>query len=93
MLRRYCVALLSLVAVAPASSALTAAGHSDYVLDLQPPENTAHDVEVALAAIVEAEREKRQLSDSEFETAKQSMINVEKQRLRDIVRNSLGAVA
>ena len=93
MLRRHCLALLSFVAVAHSNSASLGAEHSDYVLNLQPPETTARDMEASLAAIMEAESEKRQLSDSEFETAKQRMINVEKQRLHDIVRKSFAPVA
>ena len=88
MLHRHFLALISLLAVAPCNSASLGAEHADYVLNLQPPETTANDMEASLAAIVEAEHEKRQLSDSEFEMAKQRMINVEKQRLHDIVRRS-----
>ena len=66
---------------------------SDYTLNLQPPGNTAHDIEASLAAIMQAEREKRQLSDSEFEVAKQRMINVEKQRIHDVVQHAFEAVA
>ena len=47
----------------------------------------------SLAAIAKAEHEKRQLSDSEFEVAKQRMINVEKQHIRDVVRNAFEALA
>ena len=103
MLRRSCLALLSVMAFAPlanSASISVASGlgannveHSDHTLHLQPPENTAHDIEASLAAIVEAEHAKRQLSDSEFEAAKQRMINVEKQRIHDIVRNAFEALA
>jgi hypothetical protein len=93
MLHRYCFALLSFVSVAPCNSASIGAQQSDYVLNLQPPEITAQDIESSLAAIMKAEDEKHRLSDSEFEMAKQRLINVEKQRLRDIVRNSFASVA
>ena len=97
MLHRSCVALFSFVAVAPANSASISvasglrtgdAEHSDYTLNLQPPENTALDIDASLAAIMNAEHEKRQLSYGEFEVAKQRMINVEKQRIHDMVRNA-----
>jgi hypothetical protein len=103
MLCRSCLALLSVMAVAPLvnSASITVASgvrsgnaeRSDQTLHLQPPENTAHDIEASLAAIVKAEHAKRQLSDSEFEAAKQRMINVEKQRIHDIVRNAFQAFA
>ena len=67
------------------------AKHSDSTLVLQPPENSAHDIEASLAAITKAEHEKRELSDSEFEMAKQRMINVEKQRLHDIVQHAFAS--
>lgn len=97
MLHRSCVALLSFVAVAPTNSATinvasvlhaSDAEHSDYTLNLQPPENTVLDIDASLAAMMNAEHEKRQLSDGEFEVAKQRMINVEKQRIHDMVRNA-----
>ena len=88
MMHRSCVAFLFFAAVAPSHSAAIDAKHSDSTLALQPPENSAHDIEVSLAAIMKSEHEKRELSDSAFETAKQRMINVEKQRLHDIVQNA-----
>ena len=102
MLHRSIVTLFSFVAVVPSNSASIRAGsglnagvaeYSDCTLTLQPPENTAHDIEASLAAIVEAEDTKRHLSDSEFEAAKQRMINVEKQRIHDIVRGAFESLA
>jgi hypothetical protein len=66
MSHRACVALLSFLAVAPSNSVSMSvvsglnagdAERSDHILRLQPPENTAHDIEASLAAIVKAERE------------------------------------
>ena len=97
MLHRSCVALLSFLAVASvdvvSGSDVREAANADHTLHLQPPDNTAHDIEASLAAIMKAEREKRHVSDSEFEVAKQRMINVEKQRIHDMVRNAFGALA
>ena len=62
--------------------------HSDYTLNLQPPEESTHDVEASLDAIMKAEDEKRILSDTEFAAAKQRLINVEKQRIQDIIREA-----
>ena len=66
--------------------------HSEYTLNLQPPEENAHDVEASLDAIMKAEDEKRILSDSEFAAAKQRLINLEKQRIQDIVREAFESV-
>ena len=102
MLHHYLVALLSFAAVVssrsvPAGMASrfsgTAVAHSDYILNLQPPQETTRDIEASLDAIMKAEDEKRVLSDDEFESAKQSMINVEKQRIRDIVQHAFAAKA
>ena len=62
--------------------------HSDYTLNLQPPEERTHDVEVSMGAIMKAEDEKRILSDTDLAAAKQRLINVEKQRIHDIVREA-----
>ena len=63
--------------------------HSDYTLNLQPPEESTHDVKASLDAIMKAEDEKRILSDTEFAAAKQRLINVEKQRVQDIIREAI----
>ena len=92
-----CFALLSFVAVisshslpigAASSFDGDAVAHSDYTLNLQPPQETTHDIEASLDAIMTAEDEKRSLSDDEFQEAKQSIIKVEKQRIRGMVRNA-----
>ena len=98
MLRHSCVALLSFVVVATSDNVLMnaasgeAAAHSDFTLSLRPPESTAHDIEESLAAMMKAEKEKRQLSDNEFEVAKQHLINAEKHRIHDIVQNAFGTL-
>ena len=61
---------------------------SAYTLNLQPPEENTHDVEASLDAVMKAEDVKRILSDTEFAAAKQRLINVEKQRIQDIVREA-----
>ena len=95
-----CFVLLSFVSVVSSHSVPIGAAssfdgdavaHSDYTLHLQPPQDTSHDIEASLDAIMKAEDEKRTLSDDEFEEAKQSMIKAEKQRIRDMVRNALVA--
>ena len=63
--------------------------HSDYTLNLQPPEEDAHTVEASLDAIMKDEDAKRKLSDIEFEEAKQQMVNEEKHRIGDIIQNAL----
>ena len=65
-----------------------AVAHSDYTLNLQPPEENTHDVEASLDAIMKAEDEKRISSETEFAAAKQRLIDVEKERIRDIVREA-----
>ena len=70
-----------------------AVAHSEYTLNLQPPEESTHDVEASLDAIMKVEDEKRILSDSEFAAAKQRMINAEKQRIHDIVRGAFETMA
>lgn len=96
MLHHSCVVLLSFVAAISFFSVPTGAtsdlnsyavAHSDYTLNLQPPQETTHDMEASLGAIMKREDERRMLSDNEFEEAKQRMINAEKQQLREIVRN------
>lgn len=96
MLLHYRVALLSFVVAVSvlsvpigATSDLygNAVAHSDYTLNLQPPQETTHDIEASLDAIMKQEGGRRVLSDNEFAEAKQRMINVEKQHLRDMVRN------
>ena len=54
---------------------------AEYTLNLQPPEESTHDVEASLDAVMKAEDEKRILTDTAFEAAKQRLINVEKQRV------------
>ena len=102
MLHHYLVALLSFAAVVSSRSVQagmasrfsgTAVARSDFILNLQPPQETTRDIEASLDAIMKAEDEKRVLSDDEFESAKQSMINVEKQRIRDIVQHAFAAKA
>ena len=46
----------------------------------------------SLDAIMAAETEKRTLADAEFAAAKQRLINVEKQRIQDIVREAFESV-
>ena len=62
--------------------------HSDYTLKLQPPEESTHDVEASLDAIMKVEDEKRILSDTEFAAAKQRLLNVGKQQIHDIIREA-----
>ena len=102
MARRFCFALTSFVIVASSHSAPpgvvsgaygNAVAHSEYTLNLQPPEESTHDVEASLDAIMKVEDEKRTMSDSDFAAAKQRMVNVEKQRIHDIVREAFEARA
>ena len=65
-----------------------AAAQSEYTLNLQPPEENTHDVLASLDAMMKAEDDKRILSDTEFAAAKQRLINVEKQKIQDIVREA-----
>ena len=97
MARRLCICLTCVVIAASSHSASPGANaglygdvvaHADYTLNLQPPEESTRDVEVSLAAIMKAADEKRILSDTDFAAAKQRLINVEKQRIHDIVREA-----
>ena len=67
--------------------------HSDYTLKLQPPEESTHDVEASLDAIMKVEDEKRILSDTEFAAAKQRLLNLEKQQIHDIIREAFESTA
>ena len=68
-----------------------AIAHSEYTLNLQPPEENTHDVEASLDALMKAEDAKRILSEAEFAAAKQRLIDVEKQRIRDIVSEAFAS--
>ena len=65
MLHRFCVALLAFVAVVSSHVVPIvglygdAAAHSDITLNLQPPEETARDIEASLDAILK-DRQKNQ---------------------------------
>ena len=87
MIQRLCFSLFSAFAVSVCNAAsinvssglgASDAGPSGHTLELRPPDSTAHDVEVDLANIAKTEHEKRKLSDTAFEAAKQRMIDVEK---------------
>ena len=67
--------------------------HSEFTLNLQPPEENTHDVVASLDAVMKAEDEKRVLSDTAFAAAKQRLINMEKQRIQDIVRAAFDSAA
>ena len=84
---------LSCFAIAASSHSGLAGANSGYTLNLQPPEENTHDVEASLDAIMKAEDEKRILSDTAFAAAKQRLINVEKQRIQDIVRDAFESTA
>ena len=102
MTRRYGGALLPFVAMSSSKFALNSAvtglnrgavAPSAYILNLQPPANTDHEAEASLDAILKAEDERRQVSDSEFEAAKQRMISAEKQWIHETVQRAFVARA
>ena len=75
MARRLGICLTCVVIAASSHSASPGANaglygdvvaHSDYTLNLQPPEESTHDVEVSLDTVMKAEDEKRILSDTDF---------------------------
>ena len=97
MTRRYYGALLPFVAMSSSEFALNSAVTglnrgavvpSAYVLNLQPPGNTDREAEASLDAILKAEDGRRQMSDSEFEAAKQRMISAEEQWIHDRVHRA-----
>ena len=98
---RFCISLSFFVIAASSHSGLHGTNDglyggvvasSQYTLNLQPPEENTHDVEASLDAMMKAENEKSILSDTEFAAAKQRLINVEKQRIQDIVREAFESV-
>lgn len=60
-------------------------GHSDFQLNLRPPEESTHDTEKALDAILKMEASKGKEAADDGTAAKQRMLNIEKLKIRDIV--------
>ena len=85
------LSLSCFVIVASAHSGSLNANGGSYTLNLEPPEESTHDVEASLDALMKAEDEKRILSDTAFAAAKQRLINVERQQIQDIVREAFGS--
>jgi len=59
--------------------------HSDFQVNLKPPEETTRDVETSLDALLKFEESKFKTTTAESAAAKQSMLNIEKAKIRDIV--------
>ena len=93
---RSCMSLLCLTNVA-LSGARGVHGnglpHAAYTLNLQPPEESTHDVLASLDAIMKAEDERRKSSDEAFAEAKQRLLDVEKQQIEAIVREAFDSGA
>merc|ERR1711862_741222 len=60
-------------------------GHSDFQLNLRPPEENKHDTEKALDAIMKLEEDELRAMEDEFVLAKQRMLNTEKMKISDII--------
>merc|ERR1719352_917472 len=63
-------------------------GHSDFQMNLRPPEENTHDTEKALDAILTLEESKAKEAESNAAAVKQRMLNIEKVKIRDIVRTA-----
>ena len=92
MVFRIWICLSCIVAGAFSYSAPSGA-NGGYTLNLQPPEENTRDVVSSLDAIMVAETEKRTLSDAEFSAAKQRLIDIEKQRIHDIIAEAFESAA
>ena len=57
-------------------------GHSDFELNLSPPEESLKDVETSLDAVMQLEEVKRKASDADFTSAKQRFLEAEKIAIR-----------
>ena len=60
-------------------------GHSDFELNLRPPEEGANDIQESLDALMQSEDVKRKQSLADFATDKERMLEAEKIAIRDIV--------
>lgn len=65
-----------------------AVSHSDFQLNIKPPEEAHQDVEASLDALLKLEESKRKASAEQFVLEKQRMISAERQQLREIVENA-----
>merc|ERR1719476_896822 len=63
-------------------------GHSDFQLNLRPPEENVKDVEESLDAVMQQEEGKRQSAENVYASDKQRMLNVEKAKVRAIVHEA-----
>merc|ERR1719159_1142077 len=63
-------------------------GQSGFQMNLRPPSETTHDVEASLRALLMLERSKSKAAEAEAVASKQRMLNVEKAKLRHIVKTA-----
>jgi len=66
----------------------TSTGQSDFEVFVHPPEETTDEISESLDATMKAENAKLSAALGEFAKEKQDLVNLEKQELRDIVRQS-----
>jgi len=94
-----CLMMLSLVVVAGAAGGRLPPGikaglygdivaHSDFQMNLRPPEESTRDVEQSLDALLKLEESTATAEEAEATAAKQRMLNIEKAKIRDIVTNA-----
>ena len=62
-----------------------AVGHSDFQLNIQPPDETAQDMQESLDAVMQLESSKQAASMEHFAHEKQLMLNAAKTSIRNIV--------
>lgn len=62
--------------------------HSDFQMNLRPPEESTHDIEKSLDALLKLEEGKNKAAEADAAAVKQRMLNIEKLKIRDIVKTA-----
>merc|ERR1712190_272763 len=60
-------------------------GHSDFELNLRPPEESTHDIEVSLDSIMNLENAKMKSSNDDFSAEQENMLHAEKEAIHNLV--------
>ena len=64
------------------------AGHSDFELNLHPPEETTQDIQESLDALMKSEDISRKASEADSISEKERMIEAEKAAIKEIVSSA-----
>ena len=63
-------------------------GHSDFEMNMQPPEESTKDIEESLDALMKAENIKNEASQADFTYDKTKMVEAEKEAIHEIVSSA-----